>query len=319
MKKLQKEKLPFIRLAYLTGLFSISLLSACVEIKIPMPGEMPAPKTNKIQKVSAPKPTMKQPAVRRLPSMHAGDKLKCLVVYSPLSIEQDKSLEAEKARDAVNRILKERGIETHNKILAKVIERDIKTYEFTVPDEELKARAKQRGVNCLTIFHLEWGPDNLSNAQTVFRAKAYNVTTGKLLGITEKFGQASAMQNRSRDESPWEIAAVRAAYKGTNALIKNIVPRKQASNLSGIYTLIFTGFNETEMDGIYETISEMNHSKVSDLNYEPLKLQIKVSRPNSNSMQVKLEIKNRFRQLNFPLRTKLVKGNQLHFVRDIIR
>lgn len=322
MKKSQKEKPQFSKTVCLLAVFSLTLISGCVEIPIHLPEGIRAesyPEKRPIQ-VAAPAPVLENQNTQPFAQTNTPDEsLKCLVLYSPLSIDQDKSLVAEKARDTINSVLKSNGIATHNKMLAKMIEGGTNSDEFSVPDEELKIRARQRGVNCLAIFHLEWGPENRTHAQLVLRAKAYNISTGKLLGITEKFGQAYATTKSSRRDSHWMLAAVRAAQKGTSSLVKKIKISKQVANQSEIYTLIFTGFNETEMDGIYETISDMKHSKVNSLNYEPQKLQIELSRPNSNWMQVKIDIKNRFRQLNFPLKTRRIEDNRLHFIRSQIR
>lgn len=193
-----------------------------------------------------------------------------------------------------------------------MIEQETKTDEFSVADEELIVRARQRGVNCLTIYHLEWGPEDRDIAQVVFRAKAYNVNSGKLLGITENFGEAPALIGTQMLDSPWMLAAVRAAQKGTNALTEKINPPK----MDPAYFLIFTGFNDTEMNGIHETIVELSNAKVIDLRRNVQTLQIKISVTNSDLNELDVQIKNRFRQLNFPLRTKQATGNSLHYIRE---
>jgi hypothetical protein len=304
MMKSQKEKPPFVTVAYLLSLFSLVLLSSCAEMYIPMPEERAA--RNSSLTPQSTKTITAKPAVPAIAPM------KCLVVYSPLSMDRAKALESEIARDTVIDTLKENDIPTHNKILGKMIERETKTDELSVADQELIVRARQRGVNCLTIFHLEWGPEDRDNAQVVFRAKAYNVNSGKLLGITENFGEAPALIGTQMIDSPWMLAAVRAAQKGTNALTEKINPPKQ----DPAYLLFFTGFNDTEMNGIHETIVELNNAKVVALRRNAQALQITISVANSDLNQLDIQIKNRFRQLNFPLRTRQAKGNSLHFIRE---
>jgi len=304
--KSQKEKPPFVTVVHLLSLFAMIFLSACAEMYLPMPEDIRARNSSQMpQSAQAVTANPPQPA----PALPA---VKCLVVYSPLSMERAKTLESDIARDTVIDTLKDNGIATHNKILGKMIERETKTDEFSVTDEELIVRARQRGVNCLTIFHLEWGPENKDIAQVVFRAKAYNVNSGKLLGITENFGEAPALIGDQLIDSPWMLAAVRAAQKGTNALTEKINPPKK----DPAYLLLFTGFNDTEMNGIHETIEELNDVKVIDLRRNVQALQITISFAHSDLSQLDIQIKNRFRQLNFPLRTRQAVGNRLHYIRE---
>ncbi|QPJ66493.1 MAG: hypothetical protein G3M78_14235 [Candidatus Nitrohelix vancouverensis] len=236
---------------------------------------------------------------------------KFMVLHAPVRVLEATTQFVEPVRESIIKAFAESGFSHAAAIDYPKFEQSLNAHNNLTADQIFLDHAQDYEPRYLVLFDIEVNSANKHRALAALRAKTFDVPTGRLISITEKFAEIPWSQSALNADETLASAALETAREASAVMIR-AAKRNDEIGRPEEFRLVFLGFSENEMDGIFEIVSAMDFHEIKEVEFEAGRMDV-IALHSGSAIALRREIRNTFRRIYFPMETVLIDDHEIHF------